>query len=197
MSPTVIQKDSGKNIGQVRVRNQTEKTMKIHLETERLTLREFTLDDIESLVDLDSDPDVMRYITDGRPQNEAHQRDFLEKIRVGDAQHPGFGFFAALEKLNLEFAGWFHYRPDRGAPEYMEIGYRLKKSAWGRGLATEGSRALIDQGFSVGVTLVSGRAMKANQASVHVLQKLGLKIVEEYQEPRFPGEDKTAVLLRL
>lgn len=171
--------------------------MKIHLETERLVLREFTLDDIELLVELDSDPDVMRYLTNGLPQDEAVQRQFIERIKVGYANHPGFGFFAALEKPSLEFVGWFHYRPDYSAPEYMEIGYRLKKSAWGRGLATEGSLALIDQGRTIGVTLVSGRAMKANQASLHVLEKLGLKRVEEYEEVRFPGEDKTAVLLRL
>ena len=170
--------------------------MKVHLETARLVLREFTNEDAGLLMDLDSDPEVVRYINGGLAPNFADQEVAIQRILEGYLATPGYGFFVALEKLSLEFIGWFHFRPDRRFPEFMEIGYRLKKSAWGRGLATEGSQALIDQGRARGLTLFSGCAMKANHASIHVLEKVGLKLYEEYQEQRFPGEDKTAVHMR-
>ena len=170
--------------------------MTVHLETDRLVLREFIHDDYRLLADLDSDPEVLRYLAVA-PPTESEQRDAVARCISSYRKYPGFGFYIALEKPALTFIGWFHFRPDRKNPEDMEIGYRLKRSAWGRGLATEGSRALIERGWKQGVTSVSGRTAKRNLMSRNVLEKCGLRLVEEYDEPRIPGEDKTAILLRL
>ena len=62
---------------------------------------------------------------------------------------PGYGFWAAIEKTTGDFLGWFHYRPAPGdPPDQPELGYRLRCEAWGKGYATEGSRALIAKGFA-------------------------------------------------
>ncbi len=124
--------------------------MLVFLETDRLVLRPFTPDDTENLVELDSDPDVMLYVTGGRitPREEIGNDvlpAFLDYYRRDD----GYGFWAAIEKSTSDFLGWFHFRPapDDGRDE-AELGYRLRRSAWGKGYAAEGSRALIRKGFT-------------------------------------------------
>src|SRR3954462_3412580 len=108
--------------------------MQIFLETERLLLRRFTEDDVDNLVELDSDPDVMRFINGGRttPRQEIESDvlpAFLDYERVA-----GYGFWAAIEKATGLFVGWFHFRPGKSAPPgEVELGYRLRKSAWGKG----------------------------------------------------------------
>ena len=124
--------------------------MQIFLETERLVLRRFTEDDVDDLVELDSDPDVMHFINGGRPTPRREiESDVLPMFLDYYERFVGYGFWAAMEKSSGRFVGWFHFRPatvDR--PDEVELGYRLRKSFWGKGYATEGSRALIDKGFA-------------------------------------------------
>ena len=95
-----------------------------------------------------------------------------------------FGFWAAIEKSTGDFLGWFHFRPREGAPDEVELGYRLRKSAWGKGYATEGSRALIRKGFTEsGVQRVVAEAMAANLASRRVMEKAGLTLVRTFRQP--------------
>ena len=117
--------------------------MQVFLETERLVLRRFTPDDVDNLVELDGDPEVMHFITGGRatPREEIENDilpAFLRYYERGDR----YGFWAAIEKSTGTFLGWFHFRPAGGrSSDEPELGYRLRRSAWGRGYATEGSRA--------------------------------------------------------
>ena len=85
------------------------------LETERLTLRQFTPDDVDNLVELDSDPEVMRYITGGRatPREEIERRE-LPAFLAYYTRADGYGFWAAVEKATGDFIGWFHLRPHDG-----------------------------------------------------------------------------------
>jgi len=101
-----------------------------------------------------------------------------------------FGFWAAVDNCTGDFLGWFHFRPSREAPEEIELGYRLKQACWGRGLATEGSRALIDKGFrELGVAKVVAMTMSLNTRSRRVMEKLGLVLEKEFAYPGdpFPG----------
>src|SRR5688500_17921228 len=118
--------------------------MHIFLETERLILRRFTADDVDNLVDLDSDPDVMYYNSGGRPTpREEIERGHIPAYLDYYRHYEGYGFWAAIEKGTGAFLGWFHFRPYEGAPvDQPELGYRLRKSAWGKGYGTEGARAL-------------------------------------------------------
>jgi RimJ/RimL family protein N-acetyltransferase len=105
-----------------------------------------------------------------------------------------YGFWAAIEKSSGAFLGWFHLRPREDDPEdEPELGYRLIASAWGRGYATEGSRALVRKAFEdLGARRVYATAMMANQASWRVMDKAGLRLVRVFHEPwpdRIEGEE--------
>lgn len=116
--------------------------MQIFLETGHLTLRRFTAADEDNLFELNSDPEVMRYLGDGKPTpREVIRNEVMPYLLGFYEQFGGFGFWAAVEKATGQFLGWFHFRP--AADGAIELGYRLRRSAWGKGYATEGSRALI------------------------------------------------------
>lgn len=154
--------------------------MEIFLETKRLLLRRFNEDDVDNLVELDSDPDVMRFINGGRPTPRREvETDLLPAFLEYYERFAGYGFWAAVEKSTGQFVGWFHFRPATDAPPgEVELGYRLRKAAWGKGYATEGSRALIEKGFrDLDVQRVVANTMVVNSPSRRVMEKAGLKFV--------------------
>jgi RimJ/RimL family protein N-acetyltransferase len=160
--------------------------MEVFLETQRLVLRRFTMADADDLVSLDADPDVMRFVTGGVPTSrEEIKNEVLPAFLSYYQRYEGFGFWAAVEKATGEFLGWFHFRPHPGAvPAEIDLGYRLRKSAWGKGYATEGSRALIAKGFTeFGVQRVVAEARAVNTASRRVMEKAGLKLVRTFHQP--------------
>lgn len=157
--------------------------MHVFLQTERLLLRRITPDDVDDLVGLDADPAVMRYTTGGRPTPRAEIEDErLPRYLRYYEQHPGFGFWAAIERATGAFLGWFHFRPLPDAPPgEIELGYRLHQSAWGQGYATEASRALIHKGFTeLGVQRVVASTMTVNVGSRRVMEKSGLRFVRTF-----------------
>lgn len=160
--------------------------MRVFLETERLVLRQFTEDDSSNLVELDGDPEVMRFINGGRPTPQAEiESEVLPAFLGHYERYPGYGFWAAIEKSTGLFVGWFHFRPAEGSPPgEVELGYRLRRSAWGKGYATEGSRALVDKGFAeLGVERVVASTMVVNVASRRVMEKAGLRFVRNFRQP--------------
>jgi RimJ/RimL family protein N-acetyltransferase len=159
--------------------------VEVFLETDRLVLRRFTAADVDNLVDLDGDPEVMRFLTGGRPTpRDVIRDDILPAFLQYYDRFAGYGFWAAIEKSTGEFLGWFHFRPHDGASlDEPELGYRLRRSAWGKGYATEGSRALIRKGFTeLGVRRVVASTMAVNVASRRVMEKAGMKLVRTYHE---------------
>jgi RimJ/RimL family protein N-acetyltransferase len=170
--------------------------MDIFLETERLILRRFTRADVDNLFELDSDPDVMRYINGGRPTARHEiENDILPAFLDHYKRFEGYGFWAAIEKSTDEFLGLFHFRPKQGGSlDEPELGYRLRKSAWGKGYATEGSRALIRKGFTeLGVRRVVAETMVVNTASRRVMEKAGLELVRIFHQEwpdRIEGEEQ-------
>ncbi|MET9710285.1 GNAT family N-acetyltransferase [Nocardiopsis alba] len=155
--------------------------MEVFLETERLLLRRFTEADVDHLVRLDGDPEVMRFLT-GEPTPRAEIEEkvlpgFLREYELGPVGH-----WAAIERSTGEFLGWFALEPSAdGGAEEVELGYRLKASAWGRGYATEGARALVRKGFDeLGVRRVWAETMAVNRASRRVMEKAGLKYVRTF-----------------
>lgn len=162
--------------------------MKVFLDTQRLILRQFTQDDADSLFELDSDPEVMRFtINSGQPTDyKIIQNQILPSYFSYYKKYDGYGCWAAIEKSSKAFIGWFLFRPIIHASYFnpklansndIELGYRLRKTAWGKGYATEGSKALIAKGFlELGTQRVLAVADAANLASVRVMEKVGLKL---------------------
>jgi RimJ/RimL family protein N-acetyltransferase len=177
----------------------------VFLETERMYFRQFCLGtltpalshrmgegemvhaDARLLFELDSDPEVMRFISKGQPTPlHVLQTKILPGVLKYYEQSPPRGFWAAHLRDNREFIGWFHLRPDRIAPDEMELGYRLRRAVWGRGLATEGSQELVRRAFKEWrYEKVCGRTLLVNAASRRVLEKAGLTFEHEF----FYGED--------
>ena len=160
--------------------------MQVFLETERLVLRRFTTGDVDNLAGLDADPDVMRFVSGGIPTSRDEiENEFLPAFLRYYQRYQAYGFWAAIEKSTGDFLGWFHFRPREGtAPDQVELGYRMRKSAWGKGYATEGSRALIRKGFTEsGVQRVTAGAIAANMASRRVMEKAGLTLVRTFNQP--------------
>jgi RimJ/RimL family protein N-acetyltransferase len=139
--------------------------------TERLLFRPLSVDDIDELLLLDSDPEVMRYINGGRPS----RRDEVDEIVQKSLGHR----WMAFDRSTKEFAGWFALRPT-GDREY-ELGYRLHRVAWGKGLATEGSGALVTRAFTdLGADRIWAQTMTVNAASRRVLERCGLRYVRTF-----------------
>lgn len=163
----------------------------IHLQTERLSIRRFTVADEDNLVSLNGDPEVMRYITGGLPVpgREEIRDEIIPFNLAAYDRHPGFGTWAADDIRTGEFLGWFHLRPRRSDGS-IDLGYRLRRSAWGNGYATEGSRALIDKGFGEhDIDRVVAETMTVNLASRRVLEKCGLTHIRTYFDEDLPAID--------
>lgn len=153
-------------------------------ETERLRLRRFTLDDVELIYELDSDPAVMRFITGGTATpRDRIEGEILPRFLRTSAGHPGFGFWAVEEKSTGTFLGCLCFRPANGSgPAEIELGYRFRRAAWGQGFAAEGARMLIDRGFTEwGVQRVHATAYEDNLASSRVMEKVGLTYVRSFR----------------
>jgi len=141
------------------------------LETARMTLRPITMDDVDLLVALDSDPEVMRFISGGTPSSPAE----TERIVQRSLGHRWIGF----GRESGEFVGWFGIRPSTA--KSRELGYRLRRSCWGQGLATEGSFALIAVAFTLpGIDRVWAQTMTVNAASRAVMERCGLRFVRTF-----------------
>ena len=165
------------------------------LETERMVLREFTADDVDLLVELDSDPQVMFFINGGRATPRAEvETGMIPYLLANYRSGTGYGLWAAEDRSTGEFLGWFHLRPgDEDGPTEPELGYRLRRTFWGRGLASEGSRALVDHAFrEVGATRVRAETMAVNHASRRVMENAGLRFVRSFfadWPDKIPGDE--------
>ena len=169
-----------------------------------MVLRQFTENDLENLAGLDSDPEVMRYLTGGKPVSRTViETETLPKFLRWHGEEPDWGYWAAELKDRGTFLGWFHLRPalampDKGQPE---LGYRLIRAAWGQGYATEGSRALIRHAFEkLGVERVVASTMAVNLASRRVMERAGLRWVRTYYrdwEDPIPGSEHGEVEYRI
>ena len=167
----------------------------VFLTTDRLVLRRFTLDDVDDLLALDSDPLVRRYVEDGEPVTRGYAVETIEHWLGYHERSDLFGFWAAIERATGGFLGWFHFRPADGhGDDEPELGYRLIASAWGKGLATEGSIALIDHGFSTRrIRRVLAETMAVNVGSRRVMEKAGMRLVRSFHAEwpvRIPGDEE-------
>jgi len=164
-----------------------------YLRTERVTLRPFGPTDADLLVELDSDPAVMRYLSGGEPTAPelVRERDLPSVLAGYDRWAGRFGLFAAYETAGGAFLGWFCLRPERDGPlDEVELGYRLRRAAWGRGYATEVSSALLAKAFTdLDVRVVWGATMALNRPSQRVMEKAGMTVAQTLPTP----EDMLAV----
>lgn len=146
----------------------------VWLETERLILRDFTLEDVQKLAPMLSDPRVMRFSPQGvlsTVETQAKIEDFMASYQ----QH-GFGKWAVVLKATHQLIGYCGIMLEHidGVDE-PEVGYRLDPAFWGQGLATEAAKAALQYGLDqLHLPYVLGIVEPANTASVNILKKLGM-----------------------
>jgi len=151
------------------------------LATERIRLEPLTADHTELLVELDADPAVLRYVFGRALTREEVVGTWLPRRTRADADARGLGWWIGSARDSGEFLGWWCLAVDDADASAAELGYRLRRDAWGRGLATEGARALLDHGFgTVGLTRVWAETMAVNTGSRGVLHKLGLRLTHTW-----------------
>lgn len=153
------------------------------LETSRLLIKRPSLEYLDETMALDSDPIVMRYFIGG-PRSAESSKELLKKAIQQDQKH-GFGLGFVFNKENNQFvgrAGLIHLGFDDNNLD-IEIVYRLHKIYWGRGYATELSRALIQWGFNnLPVKRLVATINPDNFSSKKVLQKSGLEYIAKYKK---------------
>ncbi|WP_377640633.1 GNAT family N-acetyltransferase [Oryzobacter terrae] len=165
------------------------------LTTERQVLRPLTWDDLPELEALDADPDVMRHLDRPRTPDEVRDRTLARLDPAHDAM--GLGYWAGLERGR--FVGWWLLTPE--GPGLAEIGWRLHPWAWGRGLASEGARAVLDHGFAtVGLERVVAETMVVNLGSRGVMRRIGMRhtgVEHRAWENPLPGSEQGEWLAEL
>ncbi|WP_129663500.1 GNAT family N-acetyltransferase [Phytoactinopolyspora endophytica] len=171
----------------------------IYLQTERLQLRRLTLDDVDNLVTLNTDDGVMRFLARTPPTREQVVQEVADLVAVSET-YPEHGRFIAADREG-RFVGWFELSVKSDGPEAPELGYRLRNGAWGQGLATEGSRALIDHAFTnLGAERITAETMFVNTGSRRVMEKSGLRYVKtfhvDFDDP-LPGTEHGEVLYEI
>ena len=152
--------------------------MKVILETDRLLLREYVEDDAEAFFKLNSDPEVLRFVPDKALLNVEQARQILIDHPIADYRKYGFGRGACILKSTGEqigFAG-LKYLEELGE---VDVAFRLMRSHWGLGLATEAALASVRFGFAdLDLKRIIGLVMPENIASVRVLEKTGLRYAD-------------------
>lgn len=159
--------------------------MKIYLETPRLIIREIELRDVDDMFEMDSDPEVHKYIL----QSPVKSKDeIVEVINMLLQQYKdnGIARWAVVDKENNEMLGWcgikFYADELNGHQNFYEHGYRFKQKHWGKGYATESSKAILDWAFeNLNTETIYAITDLGNAGSIHVLSKLGFELKKVFQ----------------
>ncbi|NER32805.1 MAG: GNAT family N-acetyltransferase [Oscillatoria sp. SIO1A7] len=149
------------------------------IETKRLYLRLFKPDDLEDLFLIRSDPNVMRYMGDGKPLSREQVSENLARI-IQHYRDRHFGLWAVIYKHNSQLTGYcglqFFKQPPETTPDSILLSYMFAKPYWGKGLATEGAKASLRYGFeTLKLERIVAFADTENLASLRVMEKVGMK----------------------
>jgi RimJ/RimL family protein N-acetyltransferase len=152
------------------------------LETERLFLRELVLEDQEDLFELDSDPEVHRYI-EQKPVKSVDEIVKVIEMLQKQYKENGIARWAVIDKKSNECVGWsglkYFNQSLNNHIHFYELGYRFKQKHWGKGFATESAHAILNHGFQkLNIKSIYAITHPENSNSKHVLQKLGFKFIE-------------------
>ena len=159
--------------------------MQFHIETERLILRELRTTDLEGMFELDSNPEVHKYLGNKPIKEKAESEKMIESVRK-QYKERGIGRFAVIEKASGNFTGWSGIRLNteynmNGFTTYYDVGYRFIPRYWGKGYATESGKAAVNYAFHVlKLPELYATTEIGNQASHHALLKIGLHYVEDF-----------------
>lgn len=162
----------------------------IYIETNRLILRDWIHTDLELFIKLNKDKDVRRFFPDvlSKEQSISSYNNITKDIKENN-----FGLFACELKDNKQFIGFIGLHetnlPGVIDNNFIEIGWRLDKAYWNKGLATEGALACIEYGFSkLNLSEIYSFTSKLNLPSQRVMEKINMTFVKDFNHPRVSHE---------
>jgi ribosomal-protein-alanine N-acetyltransferase len=161
--------------------------MDLLLETNRLLLRPLELYDAEAMFAMDSNPEVHKYLWQTPALNIDEVIKVIEYVRSQYIKN-NIGRFATIIKETGEFIGWTGIKfvddhIENGNTNFYDYGYRLNENFWNKGYATEASKAWLDFGFNqMKIDKMNAYTHSENGASNHILQKVGMKLMENYPD---------------
>lgn len=154
-------------------------------ETPRLLLRPIELTDAPSILALDSDPEVLRYVPNAPMKDLAEAMAVVEYIQAQYVRND-IGRWAVERKEDGAFLGWCGLKlvddaVTNGRSNYHDLGYRLLTRYWGHGYASEAAAASLRYGFEVlQLPVIHATVMRENRASCRIVEKLGLQCTAEF-----------------
>ncbi len=148
----------------------------VWLETPRLVLRELAAGDAPAVQEWAEDPEVYRFMEWG-PNTLEHTREFLRTVMTTRFELPRRTFeLGFVQKTTGKLAGAGGLRIRSPEHRIADIGYVLRRDAWGQGLGTEAARALVELGlFTLGMHRIWATCHVDNARSAHVLEKVGMQ----------------------
>ncbi|QHT67256.1 GNAT family N-acetyltransferase [Rhodocytophaga rosea] len=159
--------------------------MHIFAETKRFILREILPEDEEGLFELDSDPEVHRYLGNKPVRDKEQVKETIRYIRQQYVDN-GIGRWAIIEKSTHHFVGWTGLKLVKEQfnhhINYYDLGYRLLRKYWGKGIATETALASLQYGFdTLHLPQIYAMAHTENAGSNQILTKAGLMLIETFE----------------
>lgn len=157
--------------------------MKIFAETQRFLLREIVESDLQDMYELDSDPEVHKYLG-GKPVAKMEESEKIISYIRQQYKEYGIGRWAVINKGTGEFAGWSGLKYETELREnfnYYDLGYRLKPEFWGKGIATETSLKALEYAWdTLNLKEIYAAADVENIGSNKVLKKVGMQFVDTF-----------------
>lgn len=156
-------------------------------DSDRLAYSLMNANDAELLFELDQDSEVMRFINGGKPTTRAEiDTVWIPRMKSYADPQKGWGLWKVLIQETDEFIGWILVRPmyfftKQRNDDNLELGWRLKQKAWGKGYATEAATAVMNELAAQKVaSIFSAIADEENLASIGIMKKLGMEFVKTY-----------------
>ena len=153
--------------------------------SKRLGFRDWIDDDLDEFSKLNSDINVMEHFP--KPLTKEETYDFIQRLKK-HFKEKGFNYFATEILETGEFIGFIGLAYQDYESEFtpnVDIGWRLKKEAWGNGYATEGAKRCIDFGFeNLNLDKIISVCTEKNFNSENVMKKIGMKKVGEFNHPK-------------
>ena len=169
----------------------------------RLQFELMTAKDSELMFRLDQDPEVMQFINGGKLTSKQEILNvYIPRMESYTNPDEGWGIWKVTLRQSKEFIGWILIRPMgffSDSPEFsnLEIGWRFKRSSWGKGYATEAAtsikQVLVNKGA---LTVLSAVAVEENSASINIMKKLGMEFIKK-DIHRDPIGDQLAVFYQV
>ena len=165
--------------------------MKVFAETERFILRELLPSDVDGMFELDADPEVHKYLGNKTVSIKDESAVIISTIRQQYLDY-GIGRWAVVDKKTEEFVGWcgikFITEETNNHINFYDIGYRLQKRFWGKGIATETASACLKYAFEeLDFKEVYALTAVDNAGSNKILKKIGMRFIENFD---YHGEDE-------